>query len=452
MQEQAIAIVGAGFSGTLLAIHLLRQSPDRHVHLIERSSAAATGLAYATDHPGHLLNVPAGRMGAFADRPGDFLAWLERQGGGDAAAFMPRHTYGAYLQSLLTEARNSPAGQRLHMVQDTAVALDDDHDGATLTLASGGTLRAGAVVLATGNFGPPPVCPGSVDCSLWRASPWQAGALTGIDPSASVLLVGTGLTMIDAVIQLIDTGHTGPIHAVSRRGLLPRVHTATPVTPPAGLPPYPTGLRALTRHLRQQAEQALAAGQPWQAVIDALRPVTQDLWQALSLDDRRRFLRHARCWWDIFRHRMAPQIAARIDAAQRSGQFRVTAGRVVHCESDGDRLDVLIRPRAADHPVSLRVARAINCTGLVSDIAKVEEPLLRSLFQRGAIRPDALGLGLDVTTDCAVHDASGAVSRRLFALGPMTKGVFWEIIAVPDIRRQCESLARHLLAPVRQPV
>jgi uncharacterized NAD(P)/FAD-binding protein YdhS len=76
---QVIAVVGAGFSGTLLALHLLRRSPaDARVLLVERNGRFGEGQAYATGNPSHLLNVPAGRMGAFHDRPGHFLDWLQR--------------------------------------------------------------------------------------------------------------------------------------------------------------------------------------------------------------------------------------------------------------------------------------------------------------------------------------------------------------------------------------
>lgn len=450
MQNRSVAIIGAGFSGTLLAIHLLRQArPGTQIHLIERSSRFATGLAYGTAHAGHVLNVPAGRMGAFPDRPDDFLSWLRVQpdaladGMACDTAFVPRQLYGKYLRSLLVAASLEAGPADLRLVNDEAIGADDTGDAIVLTLASGRSLRVDAAILAMGNFSAPAACMGLDGSSLWRASPWQDGALSGIDPASRVLLIGTGLTMVDAAIALLDGGHAGPIHAVSRRGLLPRVHAA-PAPHGAPVQPYPIRLAALMRLLRHQAAEAMAEGRPWQGVIDAVRPLTQELWQAMSLADKRRFLRHVRCWWDIFRHRMAPAVAARIEAACASGQLRITAGRIIHCETDGDRMDVLVRLRAAREPVPLRVARAITCTGLTTDITRVADPLLRTLHSQGLVRPDPLSLGLDVVSSCAVVGRAGGVSGRLYAVGPMTKGVFWEIIAVPDIRRQCDVLAQHL--------
>jgi uncharacterized NAD(P)/FAD-binding protein YdhS len=65
------------------------------------------------------------------------------------------------------------------------------------------------------------------------------------------------------------------------------------------------------------------------------------------------------------------------------------------------------------------------------------------------VRPDALRLGLDVTGNCALLNREGAISRRLFAVGPVTKGAFWEMTAVPDIRRQTEKLAEYLAGLVK---
>jgi uncharacterized NAD(P)/FAD-binding protein YdhS len=80
MTERTIAVVGAGFSGTLLALWLQSLSPARtRIFLIERSGRPGTGLAYSSDNPNHLLNVPAGRMSAFPDLPLNFLGWLKQQ-------------------------------------------------------------------------------------------------------------------------------------------------------------------------------------------------------------------------------------------------------------------------------------------------------------------------------------------------------------------------------------
>ena len=192
------------------------------------------------------------------------------------------------------------------------------------------------------------------------------------------------------------------------------------------------------------------AGDAWCGVIDGLRPVTQEIWQALSHADRQRFLRHLRPWWDVHRHRMAPSIAARIDAARASGQLRIHTGRIA-CSNPVERaIDVRLSLRGGD-AATLRVARVVNCSGPCTDVSQSSDPLLRALLRDGLVRTDECRLGLDVTTSGAVRSRSGVTSQSLFALGSLTRGVVWEITAIPDIRRQSETLALHLSQLLREP-
>jgi uncharacterized NAD(P)/FAD-binding protein YdhS len=455
MADTSIAIIGGGFTGSLLAIHLLRKAPPgTRVHLLDRSGRFGSGLAYGTEHAGHLLNAPVGRMSAFSDRPHDFLRWLERRSEQalagvvpGEAAFVPRHLYGAYLRDLLLDALCGAEPDALILRHGEVSALQDDGALLTLQLASGESLQVDAAVVAGGNIPAIPVLPG--DAALrrsrrWRPDPWASNAVQGLDPTAPVLLIGTGLTMVDCAVSLLAQGHVGPIHALSRRGLLPLTHAALPAATPPPPRTWPSSLRALTRLVRQDARDAVAAGQPWQIAVDALRPVTQELWQAATPEDRARFLRHVRPWWDVHRHRMAPAVAAQIQEALARRQLRIHAGRVVDCSSAGEGGAVRFRPRGGGDPVALRVARVINCSGLAPDITKVTDPLLQSLLLEGTARPDPLRLGLDVTVKGALRNRNGVASQRLFAVGTLTRGVFWEVTAVPDLRRQCEAVARHL--------
>lgn len=438
MPSPTVAVIGAGASGTLLALNLLRHSPaGTRITLIERHASFGPGLAYATANPNHLLNVPAGRMSAFADQPRHFLDWLQQQPEQllqglqpTEAAFVPRRLYGAYLRHLL----NSSA-LALETLHDEVVAIEQATRHAVLRLASGQVLSADVAVLANGNDRPvAPGVPGLRTSPQWRSDPWNADAFSSLDPRAAVLLIGTGLTMVDAVVTLLDQGHSGPIHAVSRRGLLPRRHAPTTV-PPLQLP-LRFDIRELTRFVRQQAA---ASDGDWRGVIDALRPVTQEIWQTLSGVEKAQFLRHLRPWWDVHRHRMPPAITDRIDNARASGQLQILAGRLVHCSAG----ELQIGHRDGTDTM-LRVARVVNCTGPCTDAARSDDRLLQALLRSGLARPDACRLGLDVTASGALRNRSGVISQSLFALGPLTRGAFWEITAIPDIRRQCETLALHL--------
>ncbi|MEI9987898.1 MAG: FAD/NAD(P)-binding protein [Aliidongia sp.] len=458
-----IAIVGAGFSGTLLTLHLLRRCcATTRIHLIERNRQFGPGAAYSSGNPSHLLNVPAGKMSAFRDQPTDFVDWLSAQdadslgiGPVGPGTFVPRQLFGAYMRNMLLDEMRRPCNAgRLKLSRGDVLGVDRSGTGQQLILDRGRTIEADIAVLATGNFPPEPP-PGAHEDFLngpfYRADPWGVATFTGLDPDAPVLLVGTGLTTVDAVITLIDQGHRGPIHALSRRGLLPRRHEAGAAAPPQDYA-LPTKLGALTRALREASEQALAEGRSWQPVIDQLRPFTQDVWNALSNEDRQRFLRHLRPWWDVHRHRMAPAVADRIEQVRASGQLQIHIGRIQRFDAGTDRVRVSYRRRRNGEQVELDAARVINCAGPGCDYDRITHPLVRSLLDAGLVRPDALRLGLDVTANCALKHADGSISRRLFAIGPVTKAAFWEMTAVPDIRRQCEFLGEFLAAQMGAPV
>ncbi|WP_149539459.1 FAD/NAD(P)-binding protein [Siccirubricoccus phaeus] len=452
MPHLTIAVIGAGFSGTLMALHLLRRcSPGTQVILLERNGQFGRGQAYATGNPNHLLNVPAARMSAFHDRPEDFLHWLQRQPDGEALAaqgFVPRRLFGAYVRALLHEEVMRPATEcRLELLRGDVLGLAKSETGLTLALDGERWLAADLAVLAIGNF-PPEAPPGLprrfLESPLYRPDPWAPEAFAGLPPAAPVLLIGTGLTMVDGVVSLLDQGHRGPIHALSRRGLLPRRHAPAPPQPRPATPPLPPSLLGLARSLRAEARRAEAEGGDWRPVVDRLRPFTQDVWQSLSAEDKARFLRHLRPWWDVHRHRMAGSVADRVEAARASGQLRLHTGRIRGVEEMEGVAELCFARRGDGALQSLRAARVVNCAGPGADYDRIEHPLVRGLLQAGLARPDPLRLGLDVTANCALRDRQGGISRRLFAIGPVTKGAFWEMTAVPDIRRQCEVVAEHL--------
>ncbi|WP_207477060.1 FAD/NAD(P)-binding protein [Arenibaculum pallidiluteum] len=453
-----VAIVGAGFCGSLLAIHLMERCRDGvQVLLFERGHSFARGMAYSTSNPGHLLNAPAGRMSAFPDRPGHFVDWLRTlpkgfcpslpdQVGEDA--FVSRRLYGAYLQHLLGEAVwRQGSRSRLDLVTDEVTALAEAPGGMSLTTAMGRTYAAEVVALAAGNL--PPVPPPVEDPSfyrtpLYRNDPWAPGALDGLGSEAPVLLIGTGLSMVDALISLLDHGHRGPVHALSRRGLLPRPHTPGLIAPRT-LDPRRLGggVAGLLRLLREEARAAEAAGGDWRSAVDALRPHLPAIWQGLPDAERRRFLRHLRPWWDVHRHRMAPGVAARVSDALARGQLRIHTGRIERYQPQEHGVAVGYRSRGGV-PASIAVARVINCTGPAMDPARTEDPLLSAMLTSGLAMPGDLGLGIGTTAEGRVIGGDGGAHSNLYAVGPLTRERFWESTAVAEIRAQIVTLAGHV--------
>jgi uncharacterized NAD(P)/FAD-binding protein YdhS len=365
-------------------------------------------------------------MSAFADEPDHFARWFAARTGGTPEDFAPRALYGDYLAGLLREAE-------VRVVPGEAVDLA----GNTVILADGRAVAAEAVVLAPGNFRP--AVPRGIDPEAlgpaWFEDPWAEGLAEGLGRAAVVLLLGTGLTAVDAALTLEAAGFEGRIVALSRRGLAPRSHglREPPVAAAGELPPSCVAM------LRRVRARSLEVG--WQSAVHELRAVTQDLWRAADGEERRRFLRHLRPWWDVHRHRLAPAVGARIAAMQASGRLSIAAGRLVSAAPADRQAVIRFRPRGKDAAETLRAARIVNCTGPETDIARAGEPLLAALCAAGRLRPDPLRLGIEVDADCRTVDRKGRASETLFAVGPLTKGTFWESVAVPDIRAQTAHIA-----------
>jgi len=433
-----VAVVGAGFSGVLTAIHLLKRSPGVTVRLIEQADRFGPGRAYAAANAAHRLNVRAANMSAFPDRPDHFTAWLAAAGQPSCAdAFVSRGRYGEYLQGLLREAMGEDGHPgRLLLEQDEAVAAEPHGPGWRVRLAVGRSLDVDAVVLAVG-LGPPRAVPGATAVALvsprYVADPWS------VDPddlpAGDILLVGCGLTMVDVALTLARPDRR--LVAVSRRGLLPRRHAPTA---PAQIPPGPLS----TPRLAMRALRTLSAETGWRSAVDGVRPLTPAIWGSWSLAERRRFLRHVRPWWDIHRHRMAPPVAEQVRGLLDAGQLEILAARLDGVDADGAGVAVRLFPRGSAEAQVRPFSAVVNCTGLSGDIAG--SPILRSLAAQGRLRPDPLGLGADVDDGLRVLDASGAPAPGLYAVGPLTRASRWETVAVPDLRRQTAELAETVLA------
>ncbi len=443
-----IVIVGGGASGALMAAHLLREGPEGvGVVIVETRAQLGRGLAYATGNPSHLLNVRAANMSAFADDPGHFARWLADQADAPSGVqdpefrFVSRSLYGRYLESLVADRLAAPAQERkLEFIRDQACAVTETSDGVEIALASGRPLRADFAILACGHESAETAAP-------FYVSPWAEPAGGGAPADATLLILGTGLTMVDTALALEEQNHRGRIVALSRRGLMPHAHRRVdPIRIDASQAPFDQPLSALLHWLRAMAREAEAHGQDWRCVVDGLRPHTQSVWRAMTPHRRERFLEHARPWWDTHRHRMAPHVATRIHAMIGSGRLEIVAGNMLEAVPAGDGARVALRRRGSQVVEHLDVARIISCTGVRSDPEQSGNPLIASLFANGLARNDPLRIGIEVAPDCAIIDRRGQASRRLFAIGPMSQAAFWEIIAVPDIRLQTAELARRLIA------
>jgi uncharacterized NAD(P)/FAD-binding protein YdhS len=437
-----------GFAGSATAVALLRSWSDGplRLDLLERSGRYGTGVAYSTPYAEHLLNVPAGAMSLLEDRPEDFLDWTaEHRPGTSPRCFVPRREFGRYVRDRLAEAERDccSEGVAVRRRDDAAVDLLPGRCPMLVT-ASGRRLRADAVVLALGLAAPahpPGLSPALHDHPRYVADPCDWAQLERLVGARRVLVVGTGLTMVDVALALRAGERGGPeVVAVSRSGLLPRAHR--PAAGVAGPAPALGRIRSADE-LAARIESAMRGAGDWRTVVDGLRPHTQALWRALPPAERRRFVeRHGRRW-DVHRHRMAPQIAARLRRLRATGSVDVREASVIALEPAGGHA-IAATLRGPDGEQRLVVDGLVNATGPVFDLRRSTDPLLRALLRRGLATPGPLGLGLRTDSDGALLDASGRRSPHLYTLGALRRGELWETTAVPEIRAQAAGVAAAL--------
>jgi uncharacterized NAD(P)/FAD-binding protein YdhS len=437
-----VIIIGGGASGVILAAHLLRSpDPDLRVILVDKQGRFGQGLAYSSLHRDHRVNVPARGMSAFADDPEHFWRWVQRREPGKHASswvFVRRRLYGAYLEDVLREAGEHIPG-RLRVLAEEAEALHQTGNGVEVILSNGTSLAGRWAVLAVGHETQPARGKG---IAVRAGSP----ADTPLDPEAPVMILGSGLSMVDAWVSLSEARHRGPITVVSRNGLLPRAHKdVSPASIDAADVPFGTSLTYLAAWFRELVSETKARGGDWRSVVDALRPYNQRLWQSWPEREKRQFLRHLRPWWNIHRHRLPPDLHAGLVRAIDAGQVSLVAAEFVDIKRIEKGVQATIRPRASTRRDVMEVARVYDCGGVSVDVRASANPVLRQLIQSGAARPDTMNIGLDVDDCCALMSAEGVSSRRVRVVGPLTRGRYFEIEAVPDIRLQCANLATSIL-------
>jgi uncharacterized NAD(P)/FAD-binding protein YdhS len=406
--------------------------------IIEASGRAGQGNAYSTTEPAHLLNIRAHNMGAWAEDPEDFA----RRESVDLQSFAERRQYGRYLRAILQEA---VAGGFVDVVEDRAVGAERNSVGWRIPLTGGGEIQAAGLVLATGNQAPAKLPFAGEAGDKLIDDPWSERARSVIGDAAAsgadVLIVGTSLTMVDTVLSLDSAGHRGQMVAISRRGKIPLPggpHDPVPVDEEQAPPPK---VRAVAKWLRQRSRQM-----DWRSAVDSLRPHSHRIWQSMPAREKRLFLRYGRPWWDIHRHRIAPQVHARIQELVSSGRLEIVGGRITAVRRAGETVEVTYRKRGKEVPEPPQSFGYIfNCTGPLADITRTDDPLLRELLDNGEVTPDELAIGLSVDERSR---ASGG--ERLWAVGTLTKGRYWEMIAVPDIRVQAAGVADDIATELGQ--
>ena len=453
---KTICIIGGGFSGTITAIHLLQKSSAVSVKLINHNYPLVKGVAYSTLRREHLLNVPAGKMSAFAADPAHFSNWvLSKPEYSDfhspsiAHAFLPRMIYGKYLDELSALHLKN---ERLEIISSKAVDVKFSNGKYNVTTENGHSTESDFLVLATGNFQPAPPKlqnPAALSSDNYFSNPWTNNFLERLQPDDSVLLIGSGLTMVDYVLSMTAAGFKGKIYSVSPRGYLPEGHTEQVAVYPDFLEEIKgKSLQHVFTSIIAHVQKAMEQNIPWQAVIDSVRPHAKTVWMGFSRKDKQQFISHVRHIWGVARHRLPVDAHKKIRELMQAGQLEVIGGRLQALSGMNNYFEAAIKLRKAQDVRTIHVSKIVNCTGPQINFNELNEPLVKSLLRQDLIAADELKMGIRALPSGNALNSKAEPVPRLYAVGSLLRGLMWETTAVPDLRVNAENVAAQIIGSI----
>lgn len=449
-----ITIIGGGVSGILLTIQLIRSNTNYplNITLIEKEKDPWLGVAYSTDKIFHLLNVRAEKMSALPEEDDHFLSWLTAHNyQASAQDFVPRFIYKTYIQDLFENTLASKPGHiNFKFIHGEAVYIEQINQWeAVIRLQNEEAIVSNFVVLALGNFTNSP--PRSENYSLSESSayynnPWASNLFENLKKDATVLIVGTGPTMVDVALTLYHNRHEGKIIALSRHGLLPTAHALSGIYSDFSQELNDAvSLTEIVKIVRKHITIAEKKGIGWRAVIDGMRPFTQKLWMDMPLEGKAAFLKYYKTYWEVVRSRMPEQCAVIIEEMIRTGMLTIKAGRIESLTRQGSSIAVkYITAKSRESHIIIADA-LLNCMGPGQNFEKIKHPLVESLTKQGMIRSSDISVGIKALPDGTIIKKDGTASSFLYTLGSLLRGVLWETIAIPEIRTQAKDLAELLL-------
>ncbi len=451
----SIAIIGGGFSGLMSAVHIFRNAKAPvHLHIINSGNEFPKGVAYSTEHPWHLLNVRAFNMSAFPDEQTHFINFLKHHPkyihtNEDELiiSFIPRKIYGEYLFSIwenLQQEIKSSANSSVTVYNSSAVNSDLKKDKTEITLENGEKIFADKIIIATGHSAPtqPDFISDEVAKSkFYFGNPWSKWENNFSDEGGDAFIIGSGLTMVDTVLSLLNKNLKGKIYFNSRHGLLPLSHqhfikseflTVNDIPSPR--------LLDIIKIFRKWVAFFKAEGKPEFLAADKFRPITQNIWRGWTLHEKKYFLRFLKTPWNVARHRIADEIFQTLDRAINEGKLIYVPGKIKLIAVNENNLSVQVSA-SKNNVQSFRINHLFNCTGPKDSYKNSTNPFIRSLINSGVASPDDLDMGLKVARNYAVINNAGEISDSIFTTGVVIKGSFWESFAVPDLRKQVKEVS-----------
>jgi len=444
----SVAIVGAGLSGSLLAINLLKNTFDGKIEifLIESSKKRfGRGVAYSPNSIYQKLNVPAKGMSLFPENPNHFVDWWKSNEKNyfylgesyDENSFFPRFIFGDYLESTLnSNIQTKSTNKEFFTINDEVVDATKIESQWKIKLSSGAELIVDNLILATGNI--PPGNPSYLakevlDSKRYLHNPWDDSLFESIQLNESLGILGSGLSMVDVIMTLKRKNFQGKIVSFSRSGKLPKVHSKLDQMNPT---PFPT-LKGNTNEDVHLIQNWIRENEGISDVhlMNVIRPFTSEIWKSWDGKNQRRFIRHVRPFWESFRHRIPSESMAIISEWIHLGKLTFLKARIQSSKLENDSIEIsTLEPN--NKFGSYRFDRLINCTGPDTKLKEVKSDLYNNLKKKGYITQSENGIGFVTGNLGQVKTKEGKFLENLYCLGPLRKNELWESTALREIRDQ----------------
>ena len=454
-----VAIIGNGFSGLMVARHLIDLGDTSlSISIFEKQHEPGRGIAYSPQSEKVLLNVVAAKMSAFPDKPTHFVEWLSKQIQflkDDlnllANSFVSRALYGNYLHDLWIETKQIAQTKKIHLELLNLEITDLFCAEKTVHIhTKNNEFLVDKVILATGNQlpgNPKELTGDSMLSNRYFQNPWNY-SLNQVDPKKPIFILGNGLTMVDTVMQIREHKLTNQIVSLSPHGFHILPHRNFTYTLPdwiSELPPSPTLLQ-LVSAINKQFKALHKHGISAEPLIDSIRPHTQRFWRGFSQHEKKRFMRHFRHLWGLARHRL-PFVTYDIIQKERiNGSLSIKSGKVISAKPVENGIQIIYFDKTSKQNQTILAEALINCTGPESDITKTNSSLLQNCLKKGYIQQDDLKLGLSTNINTfETINAAGKENEKIFAIGNLLRGELWESTAVNELRSQAKNLASAIL-------
>ena len=436
MTIKDLLIIGDGFSAAVALVHLLRQGIDSQSISILGKRTLGRGNAYDCVSPAFRLNVREDLPIIFSEDPLHFARWANEhikdpQAKTSAGYFYRRSDFGAYMNQLVNHQLD---GRALNHIQGKAQRITGSDGQWRVELKTGKYIDAKAMILATGNATPTWPCLVHIEQTSSQLTltenPWPGDYLHPIPANDHVLLLGGGLTALDAINGLVEQGHQGKVSVISPRALFPPSQAPWTRTKQPQWPNPITPAR-LVRFMRHYLPNTPTDQSEWQCAWEELRPDLNRIWQGFNAHQRRILMKRFGWLWNLYRFRASPQTIAAYHQMLDQQQIEFRCGRAMKITDRDGAIHVTLHHGEVVHGHHL-----INCTGVARD------GLLDQMIGDAIASPDALKSSIAIDPQLAVLDPMGKVYQSLWMIGPATMASLGDVIAASAIAKQAEQLAK----------